>query len=256
MSEEKRIIGVTVGTPLGLNKIKKEVKSAYEYAKVGGYTGTEEEFAAKLAEPSLSEDVETLKKQVADLMYEPIDITSFTNSVKTVEIGSTIDTVTINWTVNKTPTELTIDGAPVYVNETELQLYLNNISSYKKFTLVATDERGATDTAETAISFLRGVYYGVYAQGGTIDNAFVLGLTRKLQSGKAITFTANAESGEQIAYVLPQSYGTPTFNVGGFDGGFHLEKTFEFTNASGHTETYCVWLSDNAGLGSTTVKVN
>lgn len=255
MSEIRGIIGNTVGTTLSLDRIKQAVKSPYELAKEGGYTGTEEEFAAKLAEPSVLADVEEMKGQIADLMYVPIDIISFTNDVKTAEIGTTISTVTVNWTVNRTPTELTLDGAPVYVDDTELQLYLNNLKTNKKFTLVATDERGATDTAETSISFLRGVYYGVYS-GGAIDNAFVLGLTRKLQSGKAITFTETADSGEQIAYALPQSYGTPTFNVGGFDGGFHLEKTFEFTNASGHKEAYCVWLSDNAGLGNTTVKVN
>lgn len=208
------------------------------------------------SDPELAEDVEELKQQMADLMYEEIDITNFTNNIKTVEIGSFVNTVTINWTTNKTPTELTLDGAPVSVDETELQLYLNRLGSNKTFTLIAKDERGATDTATTSISFLHGVYYGVYTQGGTIDNDFVLGLTCKLQSGKAITFTANAAQGELIAFALPQSYGTPSFNVGGFDGGFHLEKTFEFTNASGHTETYCVWLSDNAGLGNTTVKVN
>jgi hypothetical protein len=57
-------------------------------------------------------------------------------------------------------------------------------------------------------------------------------------------------------FALPTSYGTPLFNVGGFDGGFNLIKTFNFTNYSGHTESYDVWISDNIGLGTTTVKVS
>lgn len=233
-------------------------KSAYEYAVEGGYTGSEAEFTAKLGEKSYASDIATMKSQIADLMYDPIDITKFTNTVNTAEIGSTVNTVTLNWTINKKPVELLLDGEAVNGNAGNSQNTIENagLRSNKTFTLTAKDERGAIDTATTSISFLRGVYYGVYAQGDTIDGDFILTLTCKLQSGKAITFTANAASGEQIVYALPESYGTPTFNVGGFDGGFHLEKTFEFTNSSGHKESYGVWLSDNAGLGNTTVKVN
>ena len=46
------------------------------------------------------------------------------------------------------------------------------------------------------------------------------------------------------------------FNVGGFDGGFFKVSTQDYTNPSGHTESYQVWRSDNAGLGQTTVKVS
>ena len=49
------------------------------------------------------------------------------------------------------------------------------------------------------------------------------------------------------------AFGTPTFKVGGFEGGFNLVKTFDHTNASGATVSYDVWQSTNAGLGNTTV---
>ena len=45
------------------------------------------------------------------------------------------------------------------------------------------------------------------------------------------------------------------FFVGGFEGGFALEKTFDYTNPSGYTEAYDVYKSTNAGLGSTKVDV-
>jgi hypothetical protein len=97
----------------------------------------------------------------------------------------------------------------------------------------------------------------VLEDGATIDSAAVLGLTRKLQGSKAITFTANAGATQRIAYAFPARYsGVPVFNVGGFEGGFSLASTFQFTNASGYTETYDVYLSDNVNLGSTTVKVS
>ena len=56
-------------------------------------------------------------------------------------------------------------------------------------------------------------------------------------------------------YAIPSSFGTPTFNVGGFDGGFKKLETLSFTNASGHTQNYDIWVSVNAGLGSTAVTV-
>ena len=100
------------------------------------------------------------------------------------------------------------------------------------------------------------MYYGVLENGADISSATILSLTRKLQSNKGITFSVNPGATQKIAYAIPTRYGTPNFNVGGFDGGFGLEKTFDFTNASGYTESYDVWLSENVGLGETTVKVS
>ena len=71
----KKIIGATVGTTISPNRIAAKikpvktvnntapdengnvnVKTAYEYAKEGGYTGTEAEFAAKLAAEYLTSE--------------------------------------------------------------------------------------------------------------------------------------------------------------------------------------------------------
>lgn len=198
-----------------------------------------------------------LQKDVADLRYVPIDITSLTHNAGTKELGSVVDSVTISWALNKSPESQLLDGIAVKEDLRSMVLTAQGISSNKTFTLKVTDERGATDTASTTISFLKGVYYGVMADGATIDSAAILKLTRKLQGNKSVTFTANAGAGQRIAYAFPTSYpGTPVFNVGGFEGGFSKAKTFLFTNASGHEESYDVWLSDNVSLGSTTVKVS
>jgi hypothetical protein len=91
-----------------------------------------------------------------------------------------------------------------------------------------------------------------------IDSAAILGLNKRLQAGKGLTFTANAGSLQRIAYAMPVRYGTPAFWVGGFEGGFsavQFNEPFVFENAAGYKEQYAVWLSDNTGLGSTTVEV-
>ncbi|MBR2337990.1 MAG: hypothetical protein IKA63_00810 [Clostridia bacterium] len=228
-------------------------KACAEYAETCQSSAASAEESAEKAE-RFSEihktDLEAIKKDIADLKYVPIDITHIANSVGVAEMGSTVNGVILSWTTNKIPVSLTVDGESVDVNAESIQLD-TSITANKTFTVLATDERGATDSATTGITFLNGVYYGV----GTEDTD-LLTLNKKLQSGKGLTFTVNAADGQYIIYALPTRYGTPGFNVGGFDGGFSKYGTFSVTNASGYTENYDVWVSDNTGLGSTTVKVS
>lgn len=123
-------------------------------------------------------------------------------------------------------------------------------------TLSATDERDKTVTKTTAVTFLNGVYWGVAVAASDFTSEFILKLTKGLQASRAKTFTVNAAAGQHIYYAVPTRYGACGFNVGGFDGGFSKVGTIQFTNASGYTEGYDIYMSDNAGLGSTTVKVS
>lgn len=211
----------------------------------------------KLAEQVLSaEELKQMQKDIADLKYVPIDITGISNNVGTVEMGTVVNDVTINWTLNKEPVSQTLEGEAVDVSERSITVSGLALSTNITASLSVTDERGATDSASTSITFLNGVYYGVLESGAAIDSAAILTLTRRLQGSKGITFTADAGATQRIVYALPRRYGTPNFNVGGFDGGFPISTTFDFTNASGYTERYDVWLSENVGLGKTTVKVS
>ena len=197
-----------------------------------------------------------LNRKIADLMYEEIKITSFTNNINTVEVGSTITDITLSWGTNKAPTTLLLDGEAIDKTSTSKSFSGLSIKTDKSWTLSATDERNATVTKTTKVAFLHGVYYGVLDNIVTINNDNIAGLTKKLQNTKTITFSATANNGQYIVYALPESYGVPEFNVGGFDGGFSLHSTLNFTNSSGHSEQYSVWVSDNHSLGETTVKVS
>ena len=199
--------------------------------------------------------ITAIEATIADILYEPIAITKFTNNIGTAEMGDVFTDVTLSWTLNKDATILTVAGAEQSTAASgSLSLTEQNITSDTSWTLVATDDRDATATKSTGVTFLHGVYYGVAADA-TIDSAFVLALTKKLQSGKSTTFTVNAGEGQYIYFALPVSYGTPTFNVGGFDGGFSKVTEFEYTNIHNYTEPYAVWKSDNTNLGNTTVTV-
>jgi hypothetical protein len=205
---------------------------------------------------NMNDKITALETQMADILYEEIAISSFTNNIGAVEIGSTINTVTLSWKTNKMPTTLMINGESVDVSTTSYIDSDLSLTTGKTYTLTATDDRNATVSKTTSISFVNGVYYGVLDGGVTINNDAILSLTRKLQNKKSITFTVTAGSGQYIYYILPTNYGTPTMTVNGFSGGFDLVQTFDFTNASSYTTSYDVWRSTNDNLGETTVVIS
>lgn len=196
-----------------------------------------------------------VESKIADLLYEPIAFEFFYNNIGTKEIGSYVETVHLEWMLNKTPTTLTLDGETIQTNILSYALTGLNLTKTTTFTLKATDERGATATKTTSITFLNGVYYGVSEVPETLDSAFVLKLSKTLRSNKLPSFSVNAGAGQYIYYCQPKRYGTCSFTVGGFTGGFTLVDTISFTNASGYAEDYYVYRSDNAALGNTAVTV-
>ena len=209
--------------------------------------------------PSILDDtnreIEKLKTAVSDLQYVPISINSFTNDKNIVEMGTTISTIVLNWSTNKTPTTLTLDGSTLSPSIKTTTLSGQSVKTNKTFTLKAVDERNASSSKTTSITFYNGVYYGA-ASAGTVNNAFIQKLSKALQSNKAKTFDVTTGAGQYIWYAIPSRYGTPSFNVGGFDGGFSKVSTVSYTNPSGYTENYDVYRSDNSNLGKKTVKVS
>lgn len=196
-----------------------------------------------------------IEKQIADILYEPITIKSFTNDVNTKEIGSYVKSIAFNWSFNKTPKTVKLDGVGMLPEFTGYSKTGLNITENTTFTLEATDERDTVVTKTTSITFLNGIYYGIAAMPEALDSAFVLSLTKNLRSTKHSSFTVNAYAGEYIYYCLPKRLGECSFSVGGFTGGFFLADTIAFTNASGYTEEYYIYRSDSAGLGKTTVNI-
>jgi hypothetical protein len=201
-------------------------------------------------------DLEALASVVeaiqAELSYEEIAITQFSNTASgTHELGKTIGSLTISWELNKAPTSQTLKGESLGVN-VRSKTY-SSVSTNTTYTLTVKDERGATATKDTSVSFVNGVYYGALDYGTSIDSAVILGLTRKLQSGRSVSFTAGG--GKRPTYALPTRYGTPTFKIGGFDYEWEKVKTFDFTNASGYTESYDVWMHSQNVTDSVTVNV-
>lgn len=195
-----------------------------------------------------------LSNDIEDLKYKAIEISSFTNSINTAELGTTISSITLNWKINKTPTLLTLDNEQLEPTDESKILTNILITNNKTWTLKATDNKNVVVQKTTTLNFYNGVYYGA-SEELDYDNNFILKLTKVLSGSKSRTFSANAGTNQYIYYCLPSRLGIPSFNVNGFDGGFLKVSTISFTNASNYTENYDIYKSENSNLGNTTVKV-
>lgn len=213
-------------------------------------------YAAQLN--AMDTEIKNVSDAIADLTYKEITVTSFSASPSQAEMGSTVSAVTLAYVINKLPETLLLDGTSQAANTSgSIALTGLSLTANKTYTLTATDERNATATKTTSVSFLNRAYYGVAAEPESVNSAFLLGLTNKVLTGsRSRSITVNANTGEYIWYAVPTRLGACGFKVGGFDGGFTLASTFSHTNASGYTENYNVYRSDNVSLGNTTVEVS
>ena len=210
---------------------------------------------------STNDFTDDYKQMLEDLAYVQIAVSTMSATNSSNEIGSTVTSTTVTWTLNKTPESLKIQfGSEAEVDleptATSHSFSGKSVTTATVITLKATDERSYTATRTVTINFQPKVYWGVSTATSFEGTALLTLANSALASSRARTFTVNADAGEYIVYAFPTSFGTPTFNVGGFDGGFVKATTLEFENASGYTQSYDVWRSVNAGLGNTTVKVS
>lgn len=184
-----------------------------------------------------------------------------------LEKGQSLTQVTLSWSFSKVPAEgtasLTDHGAISAKTGSTTLSYDPPVTAGKTWTLTGKEtpvsgKPQAQVTKSVSVQFLNGVYYGKAAAPASVDSAFILGsgFTKTLSASRVASFSVDAAAGEYIWYALPESIGACAFKVGGFDGGFTLVDTIPFTNASGFSENYRVYRSDNAGLGSTIVSVS
>lgn len=198
-----------------------------------------------------------IEEQIADLAYEEIVISAFSNNVGTVELGTIVSDVTFTWTLNKEPAIVSLDGTSQVLSKNgNCSLAGLSIVDNKTWTLMASDERGSTSSKTSSITFLNGVYYGVAGIPTILNSEFILTLSKTLRANKLPSFSINAGNNQYIYYCVPKRFGICNFTVGGFTGGFILVDTMNFTNALGYTEEYYVYRSSNSNLGDTTVTVS
>jgi hypothetical protein len=185
-----------------------------------------------------------IRARLDALEGDAIRINSFTASSTNYEKGASA-TVTLNWSVNKTPTTQTINNVAVTGNT---QSY-TGVTDSTTYTLAVSD--GDTNDVQSAsVVFANHIYYGKAVNLSSVNT-----LNSVVSDEIARRFTVTAGEGEYIIYAIPARLGSAVFYVDNWEGGFDAPVEQTITNASGYSETYKVYKSTNANLGTTTVEV-
>lgn len=199
-------------------------------------------------------EIGSIEDALNELLYVPIQITSFSNNKSVNEKGSTASNVVFNWTINTIAVE-TQQFQKEQIDTSLRTKTIESISQTTSYELSVTDSRGAVSTKTSTVSFLNARYFGINSSESASPELFGT-LTKELVESRSKTFTVNAGPNDYIYFALPKRLGVCKFTVGGFEGGFELLPILNYTNPSGFSEDYYVYRSTNKGLGSTTVVVS
>lgn len=221
-------------------------------------------FVKQEAGKGLSENdfTDEYRQLIDDLAYTAIAFASASATNATNEIGSTVTETAVTWSFNKEPKAQTIKFGPEVAEVLDKSIRSKTysgktITSNTSIVITATDERNAQASRTLNITFQPRAYWGVAQNKEIYDSADILALSESaLTSTRTRNINVNAGEGEHIIYAIPSSFGTPTFKINGFEGGFVKVGTINFTNASGYSQNYDVYKSVNPNLGSTQVVVS
>ena len=198
----------------------------------------------------------TAEQAIKDLQYIKIAINSFKLTPSIVEIGSTVNDLLFEWALNNAVVKKQVLNGTEIDNSIKSIRYTNlGLRQNKTYTLQVTDDRNAVSSKSATLNFYNGIYYGVASIPTEINSSFILGLTKSLANSRTTKFTVNVIENKYAWFAIPSRFGTPTFTVGGFSGGFTSGESISFTNASGYTEAYTIYRSVNPNLGNITVNV-
>lgn len=160
----------------------------------------------------------------------PLSISSFTASPSLLEVGASAD-ITFTWALSNTDfhdsysQEIVVDGAtPVSVekskNTYKKTALVGATSATTKSAVINITESGKTTISKSvSITYHYPTYIGVVANGTTMNETLIKGLTKSIEWGKSKTSTLS-QVNQLIVYAYPKSYGTLTSikDGNGFEG--------------------------------------
>jgi hypothetical protein len=211
----------------------------------------------------------TVKSVGGTPTWAPADafsITAFAAATPVLEVGATATNPAFTAAENRTPTSLlltntdngeskSVVGTPTSFSSSQSYTKTANNATVT-FTITGSDGISPANRS-ASIAWRPRVFWGVAAHGLNSE-AGIEGLSNSaLQSSRIGSHSVNATGSTRVYWAAPASYGTPTFTVGGFAGGFSLvSAAISVTNAFGVVQLYQLWESNVAGLGAITVVVS
>lgn len=148
----------------------------------------------------------------------PLTINSFTASPSLLEVGASAD-ITFTWALSNTDfhdsysQEIVVDGAtPVSVekskNTYKKTALIGATSATTKSAVINITESGKTTISKSvSITYHYPTYIGVVANGTTVNETLIKGLTKSIEWGKSKTSTLS-QVNQLIVYAYPKNYGT------------------------------------------------
>ncbi|BBL73228.1 hypothetical protein [Methylomagnum ishizawai] len=195
-------------------------------------------------------------QQALDTLLYVAPQASITNSVGTVEIGSTVAAVTLDWTVNKTVIGQSIAApGPGAIDPALRTLALSglHLTADTTFTL-AVDDGTHTASVATPVLFRHRRRWGVSAQA-VPDAALIDALAGAEFAAGRTQSRSFSPSGQYVYFAWPSSFGTPTFLVNGLLNTAWVKTTVGYTNPSGYTANFDVYRSQFLQSGGQQVVV-
>ena len=231
LKKDDNLVGDNKSIVGAINQLREDVNSGLGGGKVeltDYQKKTDENLATE--EKTIVGAVNEINSQCKDIatkvdeISNPFSINSFTVTPSVAQKGSTIN-VTVKWSYNKDIKSQTLNNA--VLSATLREKTFSGVKTDVTYTLNATSTNNISKTKSGTVKFYNGIYYGK-SSSATYDSALINSLTKTLSDSKARTITVNAGTGEYIYYCLPTRLGVPSFNVGGFDGGFKKVATINF----------------------------
>ncbi|SMF96024.1 hypothetical protein SAMN02949497_3404 [Methylomagnum ishizawai] len=195
-------------------------------------------------------------QQALDTLLYVAPQASITNSVGTVEIGSTVAAVTLDWTVNKAIIGQSIAApGPGTIDPALRTLALSglHLTADTTFTL-AVDDGTHTASAATPVLFRHRRRWGVSAQA-VPDAALIDALAGAEFAAGRTQSRSFSPSGQYLYFAWPSSFGTPVFLVNGLLNTAWVKTTVGYTNPSGYTANFDVYRSQFLQSGGQQVVV-
>ncbi len=197
----------------------------------------------------------TVEQALNKLLYGPLEVTSFTGSVTSAELGSSVTPLVLTWTysANVLSQSISNTGATL-VPTARTYTYVTPITTNRTFTLIGNDGT-ANASASVTVSFYRKRYWGVSSSGALTD-AQILGLSGNEFATSRETAKVIASVDQYIYVAYPASFGEAMINVNGLLNTAWVLTTRPHTNFYGYESQYHIYRSQYKLTGTYQIAIS
>lgn len=196
-------------------------------------------------------NINSLKDAIDSILYKPLTLTKNSVTPKVAEIGDTIS-AKFEWEYSKDIQSQKFNDESIDISIKSKTI--NNLTNSIQYNIEATDLSGKNYPFQTAkLNFYTAIYYTTSVEQPAIQDI----PNKIIQSSRSCSINVNATNGQYIWIFIPKDKMTPSFSVGGFEGGFRKigETTTKYKDSYITETTYVIYRSDNPNLGSTKVDI-